>query len=74
MSQRWQTQELSHEEVLIGMWVGLVILAVVAVVAVVVAFHRAADPMRHCELVHQGVYDKENRSCQLPDGRTLYGQ
>ena len=74
MTRRWQTGELSHEEVVIGMWVGLVILAVVAVVAVVVAFHRAADPMRHCELVHQGVYDKENRSCQLPDGRTLYGQ
>ena len=74
MSQRWQTQELSHEEVLIGMWVGRVILAVVAAVAVVVAFHRAPDPMRHCERRHHGVYDKENRSCQLPDGRTLYGQ
>ena len=74
MTRRWQTGELSHEEVVIGMWVGLVILAVVAVVAVVVAFHRTADPMRHCELVHQRVYDKENRSCQLPDGRTLYGQ
>ena len=74
MTRRWQTGELSHEEVVIRMWVGLVILAVVAVVAVVVAFHRTADPMRHCELVHQGVYDKENRSCQLPDGRTLYGQ
>ena len=74
MSQRWQTQELSHEEVLIGMRVGLVVPAVVAVVAVVVAFHRTADPVRHCERMHQGVYDKEHRSCALPDGRTLYGQ
>ena len=74
MSQRWQTGQLSHEEVVTGMWVGLTIFAVVAAVAVVVAFHRAPDPMRHCELVHQGVYDEGNRSCQLPDGRTLYGQ
>lgn len=74
MSRRWQAEEISHEQVVIGMWVGLVILAVVAAVALIVAFHRASDPMRHCELVHHGVYDKENRSCALPDGQTLYGQ
>ena len=74
MSQRWQTQEISHEEVVAGTWVGVAILWVVAVVALFAAFHQATDPVRHCELVHHGVYDEGNRSCQLPDGRTLYGQ
>lgn len=69
----WQPAPLRPGDVLVGAWAALAVLVAVAGVALIVAFHHTADPGRHCELVHHGVYDHQNRSCQLPDGSTLYG-